>query len=81
MSYPTSVVIKTSVYLDDADKRRLGELALSTGTSEADLIRQGVALVLARAERPLPRLGVGASTDGRSAADTDGLLVEHGFGE
>jgi hypothetical protein len=72
--------VKTSVYLDEGDKRRLSELALATGTSEAELLRRGVRLVLAEAVRPRPRTGTGASHDGRSARDTDALVSESGFG-
>lgn len=79
--YPTGVTVKTSVYLDDEDKRRLGRLAAQSGASEAELIRRGVGLVLAEATRPRPRLGLGASSDGRAARDTDALLRETGFGE
>jgi len=74
------MVTKTSVYLDEGDKRRLAALAAATGTSEAELLRRGVRLVLQQAERPRPRLAVGASTDGRAARDTDELLRESGFG-
>jgi Ribbon-helix-helix protein, copG family len=80
MRYPTYVVIKTSVYLDEEEKRRLAALAAATGTSEAELLRRGVGLVLAQAERPRPRLGVAASSDGRSAREVDDLLAESGFG-
>lgn len=73
--------MKTSVYLSDDDKRRLAELARATGTSEAELLRQGVRLVLEQAERPRPRLGLGASRDGRAARDSDALLQESGFGD
>lgn len=72
---------KTSVYLDDDEKRRLAALAAATGTSEAELLRRGVRLVLERARRPRPRLATGASVDGRAARDTDRLLTETGFGE
>lgn len=75
------MVVKTSVYLDEQDKRRLAHLARTSGTSEAELLRQGVRLVLARSARPRPRTGVGASTDGRTAEDSDDLLRESGFGE
>lgn len=75
------MVVKTSVYLDEQDKRRLAQLARTTGTSEAELLRQGVRLVLARSVRPQPRIGVGASTDGRTAKDSDEVLRESGFGE
>ena len=72
--------IKTSVYLDEDDKRRLGELARASGTSEAELLRRGVRLVLEQQARPRPRMPLGHSRDGRSAADTDLLLEETGFG-
>ena len=80
MSYPTLVPIKTSVYLDELDKQRLTALAAATGTSEAELLRTGVRMVLEAAERPSARLGLGASTDGRRARDSDDLLTETGFG-
>ncbi len=79
MSYPISMVVKTSVYLDADDKRRLATLAAATGTSEAELVRRGVRLVLDQAARPAPRLGIGASCDGRPARDSDELLAETGF--
>jgi len=71
--------IKTTVYLDEGDKRRLGELAARSGRSEADLLRQGVRLVLER-EAPRPSLGYATSSDGCSAAEADALLAELGFG-
>jgi Arc/MetJ-type ribon-helix-helix transcriptional regulator len=74
------VAVKTSVYLGEDDKRRLGELARATGTSEAELLRRGVRLLLEQAERPRPRLGIAASRDGRSARETDELLRDTGFG-
>jgi hypothetical protein len=73
--------VKTSVYLDDDDKRRLSELARATGTSEAELLRRGVRMVLDQAGRPRPRLGIGMSRDGRAARETDDLLRESGFGQ
>jgi len=75
-----SMVVKTSVYLDADDKRRLATLAAATGTREAELVRRGVRLVLDLAARPAPRLGIGASSDGRPARDSDELLAETGFG-
>ena len=79
--YPTGVTVKTSVYLDDDDKRRLAALASLTGTSEAELLRRGVRMVLDQATRPRPRLGIGASRDGRTARETDDLLRETRFGD
>ncbi len=75
------MVVKTSVYLEDEQKRRLADLSRATGISEAELVRQGVRLVLEQSGRPRPRLGIGASSDGRSARDTEDLLVESGFGD
>jgi hypothetical protein len=78
------MVVKTSVYLGEEEKRLLGDLARSTGTSEAELLRRGVRMVLEQARRPRPRprprLGIGASSDGRSARDADDLLAESGSG-
>ena len=74
------MVVKTSVYLDDEDKRALKELAALTGTSEAELLRRGVRMVLDQSARPRPRLGIGESRDHRSARETDDLLREGGFG-
>lgn len=68
------------MYLDADEKRRLEELAVATGTSEAELLRRGVRLVLDQAQRPRPRLAVGASADGQAARDADRLLAETGFG-
>jgi len=72
--------VKTSVYLNADDKRRLAEVARATGTSEAELLRRGVRLVLEQAPRPRPRLGIGSSADGRRARDVDDLLGDTGFG-
>ena len=75
------MAVKTSVYLNEDEKRRLAALAASSGLSEAELLRRGVRLVLEQAERPRPRLAVGTSEDGRAARDTDALLSEFGFGD
>lgn len=74
------MVIKTSVYLDAEDKRRLTELARRIGVSEAALLRQGVRRLLADAESPRPTYPLGRSTDARVAADCDDALRELGFG-
>jgi hypothetical protein len=73
------VVIRTTVYLAEDDKRRLAALAAAEGTSEAELIRRGIRLVVQQGHRR-PRVPYGRSTDGRTARETDQLLAE-GFGE
>ena len=73
-------MIRTTVYLDEADKRRLAVLASSLGVSEAELIRRGVRLIVAGSRRPRPRAGYARSADGRRARDSEDLLRETGFG-
>ncbi|MEM9713080.1 MAG: precorrin-2 C(20)-methyltransferase [Actinomycetota bacterium] len=60
---------KTSVYLPDALKRRLGALAERTGVSEAELIRESIERRLAGSERPV-----------RADAPVPGRLVGVGVG-
>ncbi|MFD4456414.1 CopG family transcriptional regulator [Nocardia sp. NPDC058480] len=44
--------VKTSVYLDQEQTSRLKHAAEATGRSEAELIREGIDLILLRAPRP-----------------------------
>lgn len=67
------------MYLDEDDKRRLAAMAAATGTSEAELVRRGVRMVIASAEVRRPRKAYGHSHDGHSARETEELLA--GFGE
>lgn len=55
--------IKTTVYLNAADYRRLKSMASEQGRSAAELVRDAVALYAAQAaERPWPRsIGIGDS--------------------
>lgn len=57
-------VKKTSVYLTEEEAQRLRALALSTGRSQADLVREGIRSVLARKQqRPKFRsMGLGVGT-------------------
>ena len=78
--YPT-LVRKTSVYLDEADARRLAMLAEREGVSQASLLRQAI-----RAYVPHPREshtfvldGVGEGPGG-SVADVDKATLLEGFG-
>lgn len=67
------------MYLTEDDKQRLANLAEAEGTTEAELIRRGVRMVVQQGGRR-PRAPYGRSSDGRSARDTDRLLAETGFG-
>jgi len=70
--------MKTTVYLPEDLKDRLAHLARERGTSEAALIREAVAELVA-ASRPKPRLGLFASGDGGIAERVDEELAK-GFG-
>jgi predicted transcriptional regulator len=71
--------VKTTVYLDDADYRRLKRLAASRDASAAELIRCAVSDFVDRADMPgLPRwVGSVASGDptwaGRDEENLEGL--------
>ncbi|MHB8453049.1 MAG: ribbon-helix-helix domain-containing protein [Mycobacteriales bacterium] len=73
-------MVRTTVYLDAADKRELAALAATTGISEAELIRRGVRLVVEGGRRARPRAGYVRTQDGRAARDSDALLRDTGFG-
>lgn len=68
--------MKTTVYLDAADYRRLKALAGAEGRSAAELIRAAVAeYARARAPRRLPAsLGAGRSADGTLSERAEELL-------
>ena len=73
--------VKTTVYLDAAEYRRLKALAAREGRSAAELIRAAVSeYARTRTEPRLPRsLGVAASGDGTLAERSEDLL--EGMGE
>ena len=73
--------IKTTVYLNAADYRRLKSLAADKGRSAAELVREAVAEYAARAtEREWPRsFGMGDSGDPHFAENYEDYL--DGFGE
>lgn len=73
--------MKTTVYLDAADYRRLKGLAAAEGRPAAELIRTAVAdYVRARTEIRRPAsLGAGRSGDGTLSERVEELL--DGFGE
>ncbi|MGH4016269.1 MAG: CopG family transcriptional regulator [Pseudonocardiaceae bacterium] len=72
---------KTSVYLDDADARRLAMLAEREGVSQASLLRKAI-----RAYVPEPRdsrtfaLDGAGEGPGGSVADVDDDALLEGFG-
>jgi len=68
--------MKTTVYLDAADYRRLKALAAADGRSAAELIRAAVSeYTERRAPKRLPRsLGAGRSGDGRLSERAEDLL-------
>ncbi len=73
--------IKTTVYLNAADYRKLKSLATDEGRSAAELVREAVAEYTARAtERKWPRsFGMGDSGDPHFAERYEDYL--DGFGE
>jgi hypothetical protein len=73
------VMYKTTVYLPEELKARLARAAEASRRSEADLIREGIEIVVERASRPLPSFGIFASGDGTLSQRVDDLL--EGFGE
>jgi len=79
--YPT-LVRKTSVYLDEADARRLAMLAEREGVSQSSVLRRAI-----RAYVPKPRQDRGFALDGvgegpgGSVADVDMSTLLEGFGE
>lgn len=68
--------VKTTVYLDAADYRRLKALAATEGRPAAELIRAAVSeYARARAVRRLPSsLGIARSGDGALSERTEELL-------
>jgi hypothetical protein len=67
------------VYLPDELKAALERAAAELHRSEAEIIREGIELALARREPPRPRSGIFNSGE-RSLADWVDELLE-GFGE
>lgn len=72
-------MVKTTVYLPEGLKQGLTKLAIATGRSEAELIREAVDTLVANSVRPRPRGALFHSGDPGLAANADEALV--GFGE
>jgi hypothetical protein len=70
---------KTTVYVPDQLKAALARASKAAGRSEAELIRDGIALVVSRAGDPEPRLPLVESGDPLLAERVDEALA--GFGE
>lgn len=72
-------MIKTTVYLPDQLKAELERTAAETRRSEAEIIREGIELAIARHTPPAPQMGLFDSGDPHFAERVDELL--EGFGE
>lgn len=75
-------VRKTSVYLDEADSRRLAQLAEAEGDSQAAVLRKALRayVPVPRGERRFALDGAGEGPGG-SVADIDDRELMAGFGE
>ena len=73
--------MKTTVYLDAADYRRLKAIATAEGCSAAELIRRAVSSYArsSRTRRLPSSLGIGRSGDGTLSEQDEDLLA--GMGE
>lgn len=70
---------KTTVYLPDHLKAELAHAAAQMGRSEAELIREGIELALARRSPPPPTIPIFVSDDPHFSERLDEHL--EGFGE
>ena len=77
--YHISHMEKTTVYLPVELKRSLRRLAVASGRSEADLIRQAIAAQVHTTQQPRPRGQLFASGDSSLSERTDEALA--GFGD
>ncbi len=71
-------MLKTTLYLSDDLKAALRRAAQDAGRSEADLIREGIRLAVAKQTPPTPTLNVLVSDDPHFAEHVDEHLT--GFG-
>jgi Arc/MetJ-type ribon-helix-helix transcriptional regulator len=72
-------MVKTTVYIPDELENRLDAEAVATGVSKAELIRRGIAMLLAASDRPkndapLPVFHSGRS---RNAGEMDDAIYDH----
>ena len=78
MVYGDMAMYRTTVYLPAELKAALARMAAELGRSEAELIREGIQLALARAT-PAPTIPIFVSADPHFAEHADEHLA--GFGE
>jgi ribbon-helix-helix CopG family protein len=78
---PYTAMRKTTVYLTELEAEGLQRMAARTGRSQAELVREGVRLVIEQAPpRTFHSMGKGqASSEGRPRWDAD-ALYEKAFG-
>jgi hypothetical protein len=72
-------MVKTTVYLPEALKLRLEQIARAQGRSEAELVRTALEQFAAGQDRPRPKLPLFSSGDPGLAERVEELLAE-GFG-
>jgi hypothetical protein len=70
---------KTTIYLPDDLKAKLQRASAETGRSEADLIREGIVMVLSKCTPPTPTIPLYVSDDPEFVLHIDDHLA--GFGE
>lgn len=70
-------MVKTSVYLDEAQKARLDEAAAVSGLSQASLIRQGIEQVIQDHLQVRPKMKARANAPAM-VGRTDELLADLG---
>jgi hypothetical protein len=69
---------KTTVYIPDDVKRLLAQVAAARGTSEAELIREALRALTAKAAPPRPRLPLFESGKPGLAENVDEAMAEFG---
>lgn len=72
---------QTAVYLKDNQTVALKEVAARLERSEADLIREGIDLLLNRYAQPIGYCGIPVAHGGGRLASRTEELLEDGFGE
>ncbi len=71
-------MVKTTVYLPDELKEALERAAVETGRHEAEIIREGIRLALARRPPPSPTMPILVSDDPSFAERVDEHLSAFG---